>query len=328
MRGYSETRSSELKRLKALIHYRAIERRAQRYSRRKKSARCNHGFANIRLFYESRLLYLLKTRDFYRSFPNRQGSVVIDIPILFSFSDNPDNTINTIQKLLFYGTNKYVNELVFNHEHCQEIEIAASTVMDVVLMEILKAREKQHQPLNLRGIYPSDKKLRDFLEINGILKHIGIGSEPNSAVRKLDLISGDYRSRSSGLAATRIIHYINECLKTQGFHLSREGEGFLGQLLGEVINNCELHGGEFSRWYSLGYYRKDDERKYGECQLVIFSIGDTIYQSLKNNSSSEETISSLRKLSSKHLGFFAANRWTEDSLWTLYLTFRTLVDYK
>ena len=81
--------------------------------------------------------------------------------------------------------------------------------------------------------------------------------------------------------------------------LSRDGKDCLGHMLGEVIDNCELHGGQGSKWYTMGYYHINNQHKYGECHLVILNFGNSIYERLRNESVSIETIQALEKLTSE-----------------------------
>lgn len=93
---------------------------------------------------------------------------------------------------------------------------------------------------------------------------------------------------------------------------------YLGKMFGEVINNCELHGGEGSVWYTSGYYQNspmDDD--YGKCQMVIFNYGDSIFERILDKSqTSGEMQVLLQKMHEKHKGKYD-NNWNQEALYTV-----------
>jgi hypothetical protein len=89
----------------------------------------------------------------------------------------------------------------------------------------------------------------------------------------------------------------------------------------EVIGNAEEHGGH---WYTIGFYRREKGKgASGECHIVIFNFGQTIYESLNSDDTSEQLKDKIRALADRHRtrGLFdllTKRRWSEEALWTLY----------
>lgn len=245
----------------------------------------------------------------------------INVPEEFSFINNPDGSIELLRQLFYHGNknhgNKNVSKYYFNHSNCKKLGICASTVMDVIFMEIKRQHVASGRTFVLSGEMP-DGEITDILEVSGLLKHMGIETHERSHIRKLELIKGSkYNTHmSSGKGSTLVTDYFVECLETQGFSLDGNGRQKISGMVGEVIDNCNQHGGDFSEWYTLGHYNLVEGSQYGQCHLVIFNFGETIYESLKTTTN-KKIINSLNKLTRKHRGFFGID-WKEETLWTLY----------
>lgn len=305
-------------RLRMIKYKRFLRRRFIRLlktTRKRKRKTKRHGGIIVyknKLVY-SRLLRFLKDKKFEKySTIEYNGHVMIDIPKIFSFSKNPEQTIDILKLLYFYGTNPAVKSIYFNHADCVDLGICASTIMDVILLEIKKDRKLLKRKIELGGKAPEGEVL-DILEVSGVLKHLGFKEPNKNYIQKLELIT----CKESGYVATKVTDYFTRCLATQKFGLNKLGQQKMGEMVGEIINNCKLHGGDFSQWYTLGHYYLKPGKDYGECHLVIFNFGESIYESLKSPMTTEETKHSLRRLTNKHLGLFERH-WNEESLWTLY----------
>jgi hypothetical protein len=260
------------------------------------------------------LLSFLEVKGFKSKTRIKGNTATINIPEVFSFTENPDTTIKILKKLMYYGMHIEINDIIINHSNCKVLGIGASTVMDVILLEIKKHRDRLKKPLDFCGARSESRVVNDVLEVSGLLRHLGFKFPEKAHIKKLELMKNS--DTSQGVASTRVVDYFDDCLKTQNLMLAPEGKGKLSQILGEVIDNCEAHGGEFTEWYVLGHFHSYEGEAYGECHLVIFNFGMTIYESLKRTST-RETLNSLNNLTKKHQGYFKGN-WTEETLWTLY----------
>ncbi|MGV8155207.1 MAG: hypothetical protein ACLKAO_13050 [Alkaliphilus sp.] len=278
---------------------------------------------------KSQLLGFIKDSEFNKKCRTNieGGKAYILIPEVFSFIENPDETLRTLQKILFLSLKKGVNELFLDHSRCKVLHICASIITDIILVSAKKQRKHQGKKLVIKGKLSSIQKIREILVVSGIINHLGLNDEVecNNNIKKLDLICGDnYFVRlgrvikNSGGAATKIIEYFKKCLNTQGFELVREGENYLGEMIGEVIANCEDHSGEYGEWYSIGHYSIDEHNGCGEFTLTILNFGQTIYEGLKYDIISEKLKKDLTEMSNLQRGFLGLGDWNEENLWTLY----------
>lgn len=266
-----------------------------------------------------------------------ENNAFIKIPEIFSLIENPTEVIQLYQTIFNISKKKYKG-IFFDHSECKVIDIAASTVMDIFIMNLDDYYKKRDISLNYYGRLPQDTKNKIILFASGIVKHLEatdkniereIGKLTESGqIKLLELINGGQSSKTlrvkktnvSGFAADQLSNYFRECLETQGWSITPEGVDYICQLVGETINNSELHSGEFCQWFTLGHYSQDKDTDHGECQIVLFNFGQTIYEGLKKSMLSEELRRSLQYLSDMHTqkGFFNVKIWDEETLWTLY----------
>lgn len=265
---------------------------------------------------------------------NSKNHVIISIPETFSLIENPNGAIEVYNKIFDIFSAKNIKGVYFDHSKCKKLEIGASTVMDVFVMNLQQFKKNRGGKLKFGGHLPTKGKDKVTLMVSGLLKHLNfdipekeIINEYPGEIRRLELISGGkntptYKVHSpttSDIVATKIAEYFEECLETEGIGILPEGKSYIGQLVGETINNCQLHSGDFSQWFTLGHYYSEDGTSYGECQLVLFNFGQTIYEGLKNNALDPNTVRDLERMSNLHnsKGFFS-EMWDEEVLWTLY----------
>lgn len=95
-------------------------------------------------------------------------------------------------------------------------------------------------------------------------------------IQRFETIKGihDMETNKADETATNLTLYLDRCLKTQGMEFNNEGKRLLSRILGEVISNCEIHGGKLSTWYTQGHYQFDNENKFGEMQLLFLNLGE------------------------------------------------------
>ncbi|HZK56573.1 MAG TPA: hypothetical protein VFC84_20645 [Desulfosporosinus sp.] len=270
------------------------------------------------------LLFNFLNMNKFAKKPKKFGrDIFFNMPRSFSFIENPDETIQLLRYLFYCGIRSSVEKLNFNYVDCEKLGICASTVMDVVILEIKKQKQRwrNRRPFNISAqVQDESKQIKDILEVSGLIKHLGFPTQERSYITKLDLLTGsnnNKRGSKSGEVATQVTDYFIRCINTQGLGMGREGIRIMGDMIGEIIGNCETHGGTFTQWYTLGHYSTEEKGKYGECHLVFFNFGSTIYESLNSDTTSIEIRESLANLTRKHRGFFKMS-WTEESLWTLY----------
>ncbi len=254
------------------------------------------------------------------------GSAKLKIPKVFSFIENPLDTLRTIEKLQAITAQKSVKEIEIDHSGCEVLDLCASVVMDVTLLQA-QAHRKGNQ-LGLKGTYSEDVEVNVMLRGSGILKQLAhphsiLPESVEKTVRTCDLFHGKAsrieRSRQCDEAATKLTDYFDRCLKMQGFALSRDGKFRLSSLITEVIGNAEEHGG---RWYTIGYFHQTKDRG-GHCHVVLFNFGRTISESILEHAASQELTARIESLLATHRnrGFLRGMlnpKWEKDALVTVF----------
>lgn len=295
----------------------------------RKNKRYRHIVGHVnKLTSTSNLFLFLKNTNFAEN-PSKFTSILkrvalIEIPPSFSISENPNESIQILRRLFYFGSQLNIHEIEIDYSQCINLEIAASTIMDVIVLVIKDYHTKNHSHITFCGSIPKKGRVKDIFMASGLYKHLKIDIAEDVAVdysqiKSFDLIHGGHNSKRSDSAATRLAEYINHCLNTQGYALAPPGTNLLSVMFGEVLDNCELHGGPFTEWFALGHFQTNPNlHNCGEIQLVIANFGNTIYQQLSNpNVTSKETFDKLEFLSKKHKPYFSST-WNEEMLYTLF----------
>lgn len=280
----------------------------------KKNRKSGHGnrkykknFLFQQLLNKSLIFKIFDDKKFYKKPQIYMERAYIEIPEIFSFSKNAFETIDVLKKISYAVKNEL--SIFINHKKCNEIDLAASLVMDVILMEYKNMSKKSNLKKGVEGFLSNNIKVNEVLRFSGILNNLGIKkSRKNSRLELLPLT----KNEDSGIMTTKIIEYYNKCLNSKKFMLNEEGENYFSTMIGEVISNCSDHGGKNVQWYALGHYSDKDS----ECNLTIFDFGNTIYNGLKNDTISDKTTDKLKKLTEYHKKKF--KKIDEELLWTLF----------
>lgn len=252
---------------------------------------------------------------------NQEKKLVVNIPEIFSVSEQPDKTIHLLKWLYAIGMCESVEEIVFDHSRCGFLGLSASTIMDIIIFSVREYRKEIGKKLTLRGKLPKNQMVRDVLLASGLPYHLNANYNSEydrNRVEKFETISGECSTdkRQSGKIATELTEYFNKCLSHQKMTLREDGLLLMATLLGEVLGNCEIHGGEQATWYTQGHYEDNLNETYGEMQLLFLNLGNTIYKGLKYDSS-DETKERLRYFSEKHESYFS-EAWNEEMAYTVF----------
>lgn len=245
----------------------------------------------------------------------------IEIPEVFAMSEDAECAIAFLRKIYTLCKNTKIRKIIFDHSKCKILGLSASTIMDVIVLAVAKYRDILNKPLEMEGIYPNNKTVCDILAASGLPHHLNADSDIQYDVGKVEpfeTIHGfhDEVCNKADTTATQLTQYFDKCLKTQNMELKDEGKRILSRILGEVLSNCEIHGGASSTWYTQGHYQIELDKQYGEMQLLFLNIGETIYEGLKNYSTSSETKEKLNYIVSKHRKLM--NKcWDEEMIYTV-----------
>jgi hypothetical protein len=266
-----------------------------------------------------------RTRKF---FVNPRQRKDFPLPAIFSFLDEPKSTLETLEKLERLANRQDIREIHLNHENTEKLGLCASIVMDRMLIGA-DERRSNNSKLLIGGTHSRSLDVKIMLRATGILKHLGhpdseLPPEIEQRIRRCTLFTGrskrSERSKERDIAGTKLVDYFNECLQTQAYMLTARGRRHLSALVTEAIGNAEEHGG---RWYTIGYFidrTGDGVAGAGECHIVLFNRGNTIYESLSAEKSSESVKTRATALARQHRrsGWFTRPKWNEEALWTLY----------
>jgi len=241
------------------------------------------------------------------------------IPDKFSFIEDPDLAMRTINALRMHLAAGFVEEIHFDHRDCEHLGLCAQAVLDSVLMERSKRRT-----LMVGGSYSKNAEVKLMQRAIGTLRTIrhpdmNLSEEDEHRIVRSDLYTGrghkPEQSKERDEAGTMLVDYFNRALGKQGYELSGDSLEELSKLITEVIGNAEEHGG---RWYTVAYFRQFPKKDGGECHIAIFNFGKTIYESLSSPSASKVSKGVLEKREAHHRakGYLNSD-WDEEALWTV-----------
>lgn len=340
--------------LKKDKHYNTKAQRRLRYIRRKRKERDKYIYIFGGKWNSISFQKFINKSDFINNrrkrlkFLGNKQSILIEVPEIFSLLDNAEETMAVYNQIFEATKNNNLRNITIDHRKCKTLELSASVVMDIFIINMKNHKDNLKLNYELNGFYSEDKHINDILEISGITKQLGLNDkidtlvERSVGIEKLDLIKGGRHTEtlkidtnvSSGAAGTLFIEYLQRCLATLDLKMVKKGEQYLSSIVGEVVDNCDLHSGEFKQWFMLGnffqfkYNQSDNEGMIGECNLVLFNFGQSIHEGLKSSSKEQSKIDDiisrkmfekLNELTDYHQkkGFFS-NYWDEEILWTLY----------
>lgn len=265
------------------------------------------------------VINLLDEKKFASPHYSKEQEILV-IPEIFSISETPEIVIKLLRRMYTILRCERTKRLIFDHSHCINLGLSASTIMDIIVLAVHRYREKQDAPLELMGRLPDSKAVKDILLASGLPYHLKAESllhYDEKHVERFETVKGQHsiNANKAGETATKLMLYFNKCLKRQMMELNEEGMRLLSRILGEVISNSEIHGGESSTWYTQGHYQIKDDNSFGEMQMLFLNMGETIYEGLKNDSSDEtqQRLAHILKLQKKYMN---AN-WDEEMLFTL-----------
>jgi len=264
----------------------------------------------------------------------------IQIPKLFSLIENPDESLSRLTILRRCLAVDSIQEIILEYSHCEKLDLCASVVQDVLALRGVRQARFRGKKLSFSGRYTGRPEIDLMLVSSGILKHFkhpvseNIPKEIMERLRFSDLRIGTPSppklTSQTELAATALAEFFDDCLRSENHSLKPIWKSNLIQLITEVLDNAEEHAGGQRLWHTIGYYNKHiDAEEGGECHIVLFNFGKTIYESLDSPDTSEELKKQIRELANEHKrrGYFAiigenlgiiGNIWREESLWTLY----------
>lgn len=261
---------------------------------------------------------------------NRQGAVrssiarvaqriaTLAIPETFSFLKNPNDVLAVIETGRRAAWNPKIDRIVADFTECRWVSLGASAVLQRTLYSIAREREfRKLPPLEIFAQPSSDVIVNEIVNVPFISK------EQFKTIVRSPMITGKPDrmsfSKERDRAGTEIVEYIDKCLNAQSMSLTPEGRKYIGNLITEALGNAEEHGGP---WTAYGFFLQRDNADPGECHMLLYNVGTTIYESLTSPKASPEIKADANALASRHLsrGFLGLIRrkWNRECLFTLY----------
>lgn len=251
---------------------------------------------------------------------------VIRIPRRFSFLEDPDTATAVIEQIEDAVRNPKIRFLTIDHRRCEHLDLCASALMDTALLRARDRRKYEQNALIISGKL-SNKSIR----VNTMLAAAGlphrlklpayeVPAELKNIFKVFDMREGtashNDSSKQRNSCGTALTEYFNECLKSKGYELTEIAQNRIGCLITEVIGNAEEHGGA---WHATGFWDGSQGEGTGNCHIVIFNSGASIFESILRPDSSEDLRSKLERKTQEHTvqGNFNKN-WNKECLWTVY----------
>ena len=249
----------------------------------------------------------------------KADKVTVTFPAVVSFIDNPDETLRALREMVAsckWGT----REIFLDHGKCTQIDHGAASVVAAL------ATAAQTRLIDVNGRNPKDPTINEMMWAVGpprVLKYARTDIPEHFESFQLKRISAFTRThaRQSSpheLVAHEVHQHICKCVTKFGVRLTAKSQARLLGLLGEVCGNAEEHPGRPDWWVSA--YLRQSTGQEGACHLTIFTIGETIYETLDGSLPSgcfmRDKIQNLVD-THVHRGLFRGNAWTEGNLWTL-----------
>jgi hypothetical protein len=325
-------------------HRLLLKRKRKKSDYRKKSLRKHFLDADPPLTEAARRLRYLRREFKSKSqlkYAKKSRSYVVTMPETFSFIHNPEAAMECIQSLLAVPpksqTTPRAKFIHIDQKNCKKTGLAATAVFDVCAM-LIKDEQKAHgsKAYTFAGTFPDNLRVRNQVKVMGITKHLQVRGfnapkEFEDNVVHLPLQRGRRRNddwngkNDQELVSSRLATHLNSCFETASkYSLTEKAMAQIVKWAGEIITNAEEHSG-VPDWYAMACMlpaksANDPKSIIGECELVIFGFGKSIYQTLSATTTDTDLRSRIEALVAEHMqsGFFLQKNYSPEDLWTLY----------
>ena len=265
---------------------------------------------------------------------------VIQIPKRFSILSNPESSYNVLRQVVEAITFQNCDKLILEYKNCKYCDLATQVFLDSILKSfdnyarLCKAARvtKYIRISQVGGEHIYDESLRKMINsvgspvelINRQMKFKDVEPFRLRLIDARDVTKAKFEGLKE-IDSTDLIEYVQKCLSRFNKTLTQDARQALGTVLGETIANAEEHSTLHNR-YLIGYMEEnnDDQSHYGLLNVVIMNTGSTIYERFKYPDEDEiinsECVGQMQALSDKFTrkGLFDFNKFTEETLWTLY----------
>jgi hypothetical protein len=299
---------------------RKILRKKQLISSQNKN-KVNNLFGN-----QSKLITLI-AKDYKGEEIKHKGYLKLSTSEIFSVIENPTSVIGGLGQFAKSIRKFRPKSIELDYSKLTKYDLAASSLLDLIAVELKKEAKQYRRKIKWRGAYPKDPNIKRFIKALGIIKHLELKHEYPKADEAADLRIFDVRNRhyyknnnpAKADKKTKVItdfaDHINACLNDINKELTPEARHSLCEYTGEIIDNAEEHA-EMLDWTVQGYL--DNSCEILICEIAIFNFGKTISQTLSDLDKSSYTWKQIAPYLEMHKErrFFGPS-WSENDLLTL-----------
>lgn len=297
----------------------------------------------VKRYLPSNIKYLLEVKKspfYYEDIKKNVQSTngYIFVPKRFSIIDNPDESYDTLRKIIHALLLENIKELTLDYKYCESTELSTQVLLDIILQDYVKFKDicKRHCR-NRKDIFPEfggvnidNKELKEMMWSVGSPATLGIAERNYNNVVKYKLrvhsieknSDEKHRMEQKELDTTELIDYVISCLKRMNKRLTPQKRDDLCTVIGEILINAEEHS-TTSKRFSIGFFREyeENDNHFGLIRLVILNFGKTIYEKFKaDDCPNQDIVKKMHELSDQYTrkSFFFKDRFEEENLWTLY----------
>lgn len=284
------------------------QKRILRHKRRRKNKHYNpyytHSLTLNKKIYPPTELQLLKDKKIKNIEPT------IELPEVFSMTKNPKETLQKIYEitLLFFRTNDLKISILC--ENTKEMDLSALILLDIVIVKGRKYLNNLGFKCLITGNFPIDDNVKELFIFSGLPKHLDLLKGISPQVEILDPFN---TINDTNLETHRIIEYYNNCLKRNGYQLNDNGKIYFNRLINEIVDNARIHNGYKDRFYCGGFYSHNIKKG----QLSIISFGNTMYESLNSDTTSDTIKLKIKEYINDQKKFFDFS-YNEEMSWTVF----------
>lgn len=222
---------------------------------------------------------------------------IIPIPEDFSFCKNYDEAIETIQNFTASIFKNVGKEITLDFSKCKYADYTALFVLQILRLEFqeeLNKLDKRMSVLSGKGVFKvtnsTHQDVNKLLLMAGLIPQADLKTEGLLPIDTIGYLKGSksqkhYAENKKGIIATRIVHYINNCLGHHDYTLQQEGINEFGGLISEILNNAEDHS-PFNSYYASANFLREPQKDgntnvVGEINLTFMNFGFSIFEGLE-----------------------------------------------
>lgn len=225
---------------------------------------------------------------------SKKKKFVVNIPSTFSLKENSDETLKCLELIFSYRQFIKEKELFLNFSKCQKIDVSSSLVLLIILFNFRTGING----LKLGGNLPLNNDAKAVLYEVGFLKFFfqnlykEISNNIFTKIKSLDLIVGGSTEipfiKISSIREHLILSTLTDVCSTitdfidKNLLLTPTGKSSINRVVGELLTNFKEHLGKFSQFFISTFLSEN-----GIITISFVGLGDTIYKSLKDNSTTD-----------------------------------------